>query len=200
MIFRSGVKFIKSVINYSKYKMETHIALLRGINVSGQKKIIMADLKVLFEQLGFHNIITYIQSGNVVFKSNKMVHYDLEEKIKQGISETFGFEVPVLVLTKKALEKITETNPFINEQEIEREKIYYVLLKESPDQLLANALQKETHSNEKFEITNTCVYLACLMGYGKSKCNNNFFEKKLKVSATTRNHKTIEKLLALASV
>ncbi len=198
-MFRLGVKFVKSVINYLKYKMETYIALLRGINVSGQKKIIMADLKVLFEQLGFHNIITYIQSGNVVFKSNKMAHHNLEEKIMQGISETFGFEVPVLVLTKKALAKIMETNPFIIQQEMERKKIYYVLLKDTPDQLLVNALQNETHSNEKFEITDTCVYLACLMGYGKSKCNNNFFEKKLKISATTRNHKTIEKLLALAS-
>ena len=78
--------------------MKKFIALLRGINVSGQKKIKMSDLKLLFEDLGFQNVETYIQSGNVIFSSKEKSIKKLESKISSGIKSKYGFDVPVLVI------------------------------------------------------------------------------------------------------
>ena len=78
--------------------METYIALLRGINVSGQKKIKMDDLRSLFENLNFYEVITYIQSGNIVFKTEKRDQIKLVTLIREEIIKNFGFEVEVIIL------------------------------------------------------------------------------------------------------
>ncbi len=177
--------------------MDTYIALLRGINVSGQKKIKMADLKALFTQLGFLDIQTYIQSGNIVFKTETLSTEKLDKRIKEGISATFGFDVPVLVHSAKKLKDIRKKNTLYQKNE-DPKGLYYVLLKQPASPELVANLKQETYPNEVYVITDECVYLNCLKGYGNAKCNNNFFERKLKVVATTRNHKTIAKLLALS--
>ncbi|MGB5821994.1 MAG: DUF1697 domain-containing protein [Saonia sp.] len=176
-----------------------YIALFRGINVSGQKKIKMADLKTMLEEIGLQNVVTYIQSGNIVFSAEEENSFVLEEKIKNGIQSTFGFDVPVLILTKPNILQVFNDNPFANEKEIENNNIYFVLLKDTPEKKMVEALQKETFKNERFIISKNCIYLACFKGYGNAKCNNNFFEKKLKVSATTRNYKTMQKLVELSN-
>ncbi len=175
--------------------MQSHIALLRGINVSGQKKIKMADLKLLLEDLGFNDVVTYIQSGNVLFNPKaKSVKEDCAEKISEGIKEQFGFEVPVLVKTVSEIEKILAACPFSEEKKIAS---YFTLLNESPTQELMKEISQLDYSNEEFIITENCVYLFSEKGYGNAKCNNNFFEKKLKVGATTRNYRTLVKLIEL---
>ena len=82
--------------------MQTFISILRGINVSGQKKILMAELKVLYESLKFKDVITYIQSGNVLFKSNeKLSDIEFATKIEKAIYKKYGFEVPVIIRNKE---------------------------------------------------------------------------------------------------
>ena len=83
--------------------MEKKVAILRGINVGGKKRILMADLKLIFEKLGFSNITTYIQSGNVAFKSKKRSCPSLAKSIGERIAAEFKFEVPIQVLTAEAL-------------------------------------------------------------------------------------------------
>ncbi len=176
--------------------MVSYIAFLRGINVSGQKKIKMTDLQDMCLNLGFKEVSTYIQSGNIVFKTDDIIETGLlEEKIKEQILKVFGFNVPVLVKTKEAIEAILVNNPY---SQTEEKKRYFVLLKEVADKDLVASLMKETYENETFFITDTCIYLNCKQGYGKAKCNNNFFERKLKVTATTRNFKTMHKMFVLA--
>ncbi|MBO0330556.1 DUF1697 domain-containing protein [Muricauda sp. CAU 1631] len=175
----------------------TYIALLRGINVSGQKKIKMADLRLVLKENGLKNVKTYIQSGNIIFDSDLVDRNKLEEIMSSSILEHFGFHVPALILQKGDVEQILKANAFLSEAE--EDKLYYVLLKNVPKEELVeqfNQLQVET---ERFWITDTCVYLFCKNGYGRAKLNNNFVEKKLKVEATTRNHKTMLKLLEMAS-
>ncbi|WP_159022534.1 DUF1697 domain-containing protein [Formosa sp. L2A11] len=176
--------------------MNTYIALLRGINVSGQKKVPMAELRELMANLGFVNVKTYIQSGNVVFQSSEKNLSVLEAKISETISETFGFEVPVLVKNESQLQEIFNFNSFSEE---ERPTSYFTLLSEIPKVELVESVLEETYKDEVFTITDSCVYLYSKHGYGKAKCNTNFFERKLKVSATTRNFKTMQKLLSLCS-
>ncbi len=177
--------------------MQSHIALLRGINVSGQKKIKMADLKLLFEDLGFENVVTYIQSGNVVFSppSSKSKNDDFAKIISEGIKNQFGFDVPVLVKTVSEIEEILTACPFSEEKKIAS---YFTLLNESPTAELILGTSKLDYPNEEFIITENCVYFYSQNGYGNAKCNNNFFEKKLNVSATTRNYRTLVKLVELA--
>jgi uncharacterized protein (DUF1697 family) len=174
--------------------MNTFIALIRGINVGGHKKILMADLKVLFESLGFEQVTTYIQSGNVVFKSTEKV--DLANKIAKVIESKYGFNVPVLVKKVSELSKIASKCPFSDEK---CKKSYFILLEESPLRENIELTNGFSNSDEEFYITNDCIYIYYAVGAGKAKMGINFFEKKLKVIATARNYRTMTKLLTLAN-
>lgn len=183
--------------------MKTYIALLRGINVSGQKKIKMADLKTMLEDLGFTSVITYIQSGNIIFKEDKHDLSALEALIKNGILEAFGYDVPVLVRTPETLASIYENNPFLEKlknEEIEEKKMFFTLLSNTPDAMAVEELTSNSYEAEEFLITNEVVYFYAANGYGRTKLHNNFFEKKLKSTATTRNLKTVIKLLELSNL
>mgnify|MGYP003557868968 CR=1 FL=1 len=90
--------------------MTTYISILRGINVSGQKLIKMDDLRKMYEILGFRNVTTYVQSGNVIFNGDHFELSDLEQRISKQIQNDFGFEVPVIVLTIDKLKQIIYNN------------------------------------------------------------------------------------------
>ena len=176
--------------------MKTYIALLRGINVSGQKKVPMAELRTLLTNAGLENVQTYIQSGNVILKSPERDVQKLELKIHQAIKTHFGFEVPILVKTREDLQHIFDNCPFPEEK---KTNSYFTLLYTVPDKDLIDAVANISYPNEEFVITNTCIYFYCSTGYGKAKYSNNFFERKLKTTATARNYKTMVKLLSLCA-
>ncbi|SRX75927.1 DUF1697 domain-containing protein [Aequorivita antarctica] len=173
--------------------MQTHIALLRGINVGGHKKLKMADLKLLFEDLGFQDVVTYIQSGNVVFDAEE--GEDLSGKISKEIENRFGWELPVLVKTVNEIAIILTDCPFKEEKKVEA---YFMLLASPPKEEFMKAVSEISYPNEEFVLSPECVYIYFGNGYGNAKLNNNFFEKKLKVAATTRNYRTLAKLVELA--
>ena len=174
--------------------MKTFIALLRGINVGGHKKILMADLRALLESKGLINVQTYIQSGNVVFNSFVKAS-ECEELISKAIQKKYGWEVPVLVRTPNEIKNIMNNCPFSEEK---KQKSYFTLLSEAPDQDLIEETQSMSYPNEEFIITYSCIYFYS-ENYGKTKFNNNFFERKLKVRTTARNYRTMMKLVSLSS-
>ncbi|MUH34930.1 DUF1697 domain-containing protein [Zobellia amurskyensis] len=178
--------------------MKSYIALLRGINVSGQKKVPMAELRSILTEMDFLNVKTYIQSGNVVFQSEEDSTVTLEASIAENIKSTFGFDVPVLVKTKNQFKNIFEGNPYTDLDAMGQKQVYFVLLKNPAKQEFVEVFGSERYTNEDFEITNNCVYLLCKAGYGRAKLNNNLIERKLKVEATTRNYNTMIKLLELS--
>jgi uncharacterized protein (DUF1697 family) len=108
--------------------MKRKIAILRGINVGGKRKILMADLKSLCENLGWKNIVTYIQSGNLIFDSDKP-NSELEINLEKAITEKFGFDVPVIVRTEKELETSINNNPFFDE-DTDIKQLHLTFLKE----------------------------------------------------------------------
>ena len=179
--------------------MKTYILLLRGINVSGHKKIKMADLKHMLERIGMQSVQTYIQSGNIVLKVTDENVQILEKKVSEVITRNYGFEVPVLVLELSNFNEIVHQSPFSEYNDLEKKNAYFVLLKNKPETQLIQALEEEKYPNESFKITQKCIYLTCKNGYGNAKCNTNFFERKLKVQATTRNYKTMSKLVAMTT-
>jgi uncharacterized protein (DUF1697 family) len=174
--------------------METWIALLRGINVSGKNIIKMAELIEALSETSLSNIRTYIQSGNILFESGKVEPVILEKIIGDKIRERFDLEVPVRVLTRDALKHISASNPFITEHNLLPEKLHLTLLSALPDPVLLSKLDASVFSPDAFIVSGKAIYLNCPEGYGRTKLTNTFFEKKLKVSATTRNWATVVKL------
>jgi uncharacterized protein (DUF1697 family) len=178
--------------------MEIYISILRGINVSGQKKIQMTDLKKLYEDLKFKNVTTYIQSGNVIFKTNNQFDEALAKKIEDAINVKYNFHVPVIIRTVEEMKNTIAINPLKKESNINEEKLHVTFLERVPDKTKVESVEDLDYSPDKFIIIGEEVFLYCPNGYGNTKLNNNFFENKLKVSATTRNWRTVNKLAEIA--
>jgi uncharacterized protein (DUF1697 family) len=176
--------------------MNTYIVLLRGINVGGHKKVPMAELRELLSKSGFENVRTYIQSGNIILESSEDKRAQVEQTIHKLIQSYFGFEVPVIAKTRKELDVIFDACPFSKEK---KENSYFIMLNTIPNKELVDEVYKIIYKNEEFEIINDCLYFHSSIGYGNSKFNMNSFEKKLNVKATSRNYKTMLKLLSLSS-
>ena len=174
--------------------MKTYIALLRGINVSGQKKIRMADLKAHLEELGHMGIQTYIQSGNIIFKSTGGTPVQLAQKIQQKLHDKYRFDVPTLVLFPQELLRIIHNNPYAMEQGTITDRLYVTFLFNTPRADLSRKLSEQKKHNEHFVHDEKIIFLHYPDGYGKAVMNNNAFEKILQVEATTRNWKTVNKL------
>ncbi len=175
--------------------MRTYVALLRGINVSGHKKISMAELRAILTNLGLSNVQTYIQSGNVIFQAVDENTQKLKGLIQKGIKDNFGFEVPVLIKTPNQLLTILNECPFSEDKKVNS---YFTLLYSEPEYTLMENLGGLKYPNEEIIITASCIYFYSSIGYGNTKYNNNFFERKLKVTTTARNYKTMLKLLSLS--
>jgi len=178
--------------------MNIAISILRGINVSGHRKIPMADLKALYAGLKLKNITTYIQSGNVVFSAGKFNPKALQKTIEEKIMEKFGFEVPVVIRTLEEMQSIVAINPFLKESKIELDKMHVTFLADIPAQDRLEKLKLVHYEPDRFTVLGKEVYLYCPNGYGNSKLTTNFFESKLKETATTRNWRTVNELLKIA--
>jgi uncharacterized protein (DUF1697 family) len=173
-----------------------YIALLRGINVSGQKKILMADLRKLLSNHGLENVRTYIQSGNVLFKTEKTSKEQLEKQIHNAIKSHYEFDVSVIVKKPEEIKTILDNCPFNEEK---RQKSYFTMLHSLPEKKLAEEVSQKQYPEEEYQIINDCIYFYCATGVGKAKFNTNFFERKLNTTSTTRNYNTMMKLLSLSA-
>lgn len=179
--------------------MQTYISILRGINVSGHRQIKMEVLKALYAACGYNSIVTYIQSGNVIFKAvEEASAEEVAATIEQAVNQSFGFEVPVIVRTLYEMEQVIASNPFIAQKDIDAEKLHVTFLKQPPAPQNIEKLAGIDYAPDVFTFTETGIYLYCPGGYGNTKLSNTFFENKLKVTATTRNWKTVNELVDLA--
>ena len=171
-----------------------YIALLKGINVGGHKKIKMTTLAEMFTALGYSNVTTYIQSGNVVFESKKKDTVKLATNISQKIKKTFDFDVDIIVKTKVELEFVFNNNPFIKN---EIEKLYVAFLSSTPKE---KNIDLGVYEDAEYQIVNDVVYMFFKTKSSDSKLSNNVNEKKLHVDiVTTRNWKTTTQLVQLAN-
>ena len=176
-----------------------YISLLRGINVAGKKKIIMNDLKALYESLGFTDVMTYIQSGNVLFSTEVNTEIVINY-IEEAISKQYGFDVPVQVREVSHLESIIKNCPFSELDLVEEgTRVMVTFLDTLPTDENIEKLMTYVKEPERLVLLGREVYMHCPNGYGKTKLNNNFLENKLKVRATTRNWKSIIKLHGLGT-
>lgn len=181
--------------------MSIYIALLRGINVGGKNKVRMADLKQLFEGLGFTGVQTYIQSGNVLFRSDEQEKI-LKKAIEQEIASTFGFEASVVLRTAEELGRVISNCPF-TEEEIQQaessaqvEVLYVSFLTNEPSEEKIKHLDAYSSENDRYYICGRDIYLLFRHSIRDSKLAGSI--QKLDVPATVRNWKTVSKLSELA--
>jgi uncharacterized protein (DUF1697 family) len=177
--------------------MTTYIALLRAINVSGKNKITMDVLKQLFHTIGFAQVQTYIQSGNVIFQSEETEVNTITKRIEQALADQLGLLVSVLTLPLTSLQTILDHCPFTQPEE--QAQLYISFFNSKPTVLEPTALLDKKAPEEHLVLTDTAAYFVATNGYGKTKITNALLEQKLHVVATTRNYKTCLKLLELAA-
>jgi uncharacterized protein (DUF1697 family) len=172
----------------------TYVALLRGINLGARNKIAMADLREFFEALGHEDVTTYVQSGNVVFRSPVRSASTLRHAIEKRIARDLGLDVSVLLRTGAGLAKVVAGAPF------DPATLHVTFLAETPDPERVRALDPARSPPDELRVVGREVYLSCPNGYGRTKLTNAYFEKQLGVAATTRNWRTVTKLAELAGV
>ncbi len=167
--------------------MMTYIAMLRGINVGRGKVVKMERLRASFAALGFGEVRTYVQSGNVVFQSERKS--ELTRTIEAKIQHDFGFTVPVLIKTSKALAQIVRDNPLLRLKGIDVSKLHVTVLSAAPPKTAARVLEDLATTRERFRILNREIYLYCPDGYGNSKLTNTTIEKKFSLVAVVYDHR-----------
>jgi uncharacterized protein (DUF1697 family) len=178
--------------------MPTYIAMIRGINVSGHKKIKMDQLRESFEALGFSQVRTYIQSGNVIFQTARTSPTDLSKRIEERIGADFGFSVAVILRTSGEMGKTIQDNPFLTKPGIDSSKLHVTFLSQLPVPTTLKKLDTWRAEPDEFRYFGKEIYLHCPNGYGRTKLSNNAFERVLSVSATTRNWNTVNKLYEIS--
>jgi uncharacterized protein (DUF1697 family) len=174
----------------------TYIALLRGINVGGQKPIKMAELKQLFEAQGFGRVQTYIQSGNVLFTADRAEGL-LRRQLEREIAAAFGFPVTVAVRTADELERLIAQCPFAADALRDGESLYVSLLAEAPAQAGIDRLLARGSDVDELRLMGREVYLLLRQSIRLTLFTNAFLERTLGVPATARNWRTISKLADL---
>ena len=178
--------------------MKRYVCLLRAINVSGQRKIKMLELRELCQALKFSDVETYLQSGNIILSTQKS-QQAVEKELSKSISQEFGYaDIDIFTWTAIELQKVYDANPFIKSNS-DPSKLHFTFLNQKPNSKAIASLDKTRFLPDEFSVSGKVVFVYCPTGYGRTKINNSFFERKLKLRATTRNLKTIKNLIELAS-
>ncbi len=180
--------------------MQTYIAFLRGINVSGHKIIKMELLRKMMENLNFENVKTYIQSGNLVFSSDEKDISKLETIIHKEIEKEFKFDVHIKILTHSELKAVWEENPFLKDDSLDIKQHYFAFLDENPTKENWEILKNLELKGELMELGNKVVFIHYPAGAGQSMLSTNLIESKLKVAVTVRNLNTTKKMIEMSDI
>nr|ASV46886.1 hypothetical protein [uncultured bacterium] len=171
--------------------------MLRAVNVSGQRKLKMTELRDLCASLGHADVETYLQSGNIIL-STRVAQSKLGPSLSEAISREFGYDdVDVLVWTASELDALIKANPFLAKG-CDPAKLHVTFLANEVARKAIEALGVDRYLPDEFAPGPKSVYVHCPNGYGRTKLNNAFFERKLDVPATTRNWQTVLNLCELA--
>jgi uncharacterized protein (DUF1697 family) len=160
------------------------VALLRAVNVGGRGRVPMAQLRELMEDLGYTDVATYVQSGNVVFTAPKAA--GLAAALEKPYAKEFGFEIPVIVRTQAEMAAIVKANPLGKIADDPAKQVVFFLADKIP------ALAPDV-----FELHGREIHAWLPNGLGRSKLPQVLTTKRLGTNATARNWRTVEKLLAM---
>ena len=179
--------------------MTVLISMLRGVNVGGHNKVKMDALRALYESLKCEGARTYVQSGNVIFRTNEKNAAALAKKIQDGIEKEFGFRPALILRTKEELRKAIAANPFAGRKEVEPGKLLVTFLEGDPGagaQATLRAL--EAAHPEELHLLGRELYIYFPNGAGKTKLPWSSVERLLKTQGTARNWNSVTKMLEIA--
>ena len=172
--------------------MAVFVCMLRGVNLGPHNRVGMAALRTLFESLGFHDVQTLIQSGNVVFRAGQRNEPRLVTLIEKAIEEHFGFRAEVLLRTAAELKDVIARNPFAARPDVDPGKLLVTFLESPTGVPAAWAGPEELHSSGRE------IYIYFPNGAGRSKLSWSTLADKAKTRGTARNWNTVRKLLEMA--
>ncbi len=177
----------------------THIALLRAINVGGTKKVGMGDLRDFMSALGFHDVQSVLQTGNLVFRSEARSNADLERTLEAEARTRMGLDTDFFVRSTKEWDAVIARNPFPDEAESDPGHLVVVAMKDAPDAADVSALQAAIEGPESVRADGRQLYVVYPAGIGRSKLTLKLIEKQLGTRCTGRNWNTVLKIAALAA-
>jgi uncharacterized protein (DUF1697 family) len=177
--------------------MSMHVALLRGINVGGHKQVAMSELRDLLEALGLAGAKSLLQSGNLVFQSDRRTRAELERLLEVETAKRLKVSVDYLVRSAEEWEKMIARNPFPNEAKRDPSHLLVMFLKSAPPAKDVRAFQAAIEGPETMRSDGAHLYVVYPAGIGRSKLTHTLIEKKLGIRGTGRNWNTVLKLAAL---
>jgi uncharacterized protein (DUF1697 family) len=178
--------------------MAIYIAMLRGINIGPHKRIKMNRLRESFEGLGFDQVKTYIQSGNVVFNARKIPPAVLCQKIEKSLLQDFGFSVSVILRTREEIGKVIRGNPLLKEKSIDPAKLHVAFLSDAPKAVSLGKLETLTLAPDRACCLGKELYLYFPNGVSGSSLWKHPLDRVLMVTATMRNWNTVNQLCTIA--
>jgi uncharacterized protein (DUF1697 family) len=178
--------------------MPVLISMLRGVNVGGHNKIKMDALRALYESLKFEGPRTYVQSGNVIFRTKEKNSTALAKKIQNAVEHEFGFRPEVILRTTDELRKAIAASPFASRRNLEPGKILVTFLTSEPGPEARSTLLDLKAYPEELHLKGRELYIYFPDGAGRSKLPWSSVEKLLKTTGTARNWNSVTKMLAIA--
>lgn len=178
--------------------MTAYAALLRGINLGNHNKVPMTELRRLFDELGHTGVRSHLQSGNVVFGAASDDVPGLAAAIEERLARELGVTATVLLRTAGELDRIVGGNPFLTSED-DHTRLHVTFLADTPAPERVSALATPAGSVDELRTAGREVYLYCPNGYGRTKLNNAFLERRLGAPATTRNWRTVVRLRELTN-
>ncbi|HXV64812.1 MAG TPA: DUF1697 domain-containing protein, partial [Vicinamibacteria bacterium] len=170
-----------------------------GINVGGHKRVSMAELRSLFDELGFDDVQSLLQSGNVVFRADRTETPALEQLLETAAKERLGIETVFFVRTAAEWKTVVARNPFPQEAKEDPSHLLVMCLHQRPKAAAVKSLEAAIRGSEVLRVSGREAYIVYPDGVGRSRLTNTLIERKLGTSGTARNWSTVVKLAALAS-
>jgi uncharacterized protein (DUF1697 family) len=174
----------------------TYVALLRGINVGGKNKLPMVTLAKIFADEKCDDIATFIQSGNVIFEAPAKAAATIAARVQRRIEKELGLDVPVVVRAAAELAGVPKRNPFARAG---TDELHVMFLADVPSPAQARALDPARSPGDEFALVGRDLYLRLPNGAGRSKLTNAYFDRALGTISTSRNWRTVHKLIELSA-
>jgi uncharacterized protein (DUF1697 family) len=178
--------------------MPVYVSMLRGVNVGGHNKILMAELRDLYSALKFEDPRTYVQSGNVIFRTKEADEATLANKIQSAIGKKFGFRPEVMLRSTSEIRKVIAANPFAKRANLEPSKLHVNFLHAKPSAEVSEKIAAIKASPEELHLLGRELYIYFPDGAGRSKLIP-VLDRVLKTSATGRNWNSVTKTLEIAA-
>src|SRR5579864_4088653 len=179
--------------------MPVLVSMLRGVNVGAHNRVKMDDLRVLYQSLKFEDPRTYVQSGNILFRTKEKPTQELAKKIQAAIARKCGCNPDVILRTTAELKKAIEGNPFAKRRDIEPGKLLVSFLSTEPGPEAESTIAKLNESHkEELHLKGRELYIYFPDGAGRSKLPWSSLEKLFKVTGTARNWNSVTKMLEMA--